>query len=231
MTSLPYGSDPLAVLPAWVLRHCPERARVLEIGAGRGEHGYAALLKAHGAYLVGVDPDSAIAENPYLDERYQMTIEAFARKERVAFDCAYAFFVVEHIAEPLPFLHACRSLLREGGAFFALTPNLHHYFGAAAKVSTLLGIEDWLLRRLRGDTVVESYHFPVQYRLNDANAIQENARRAGFRDVELCYFDMPARFEVYFPRLLRWGPRLYARALYALRIRRLMGFVMLKLTS
>ena len=230
ITTLPYGSDPLNVLPAWVVQHCPPQAVVLEIGAGRGEHGYPAQIKQHGAYLVGVDPDSAIVDNPYLDEKYQMTIEEFAAKHPRKFDCAYAFFVVEHVTDPVAFLTACRALLKEGGAFFALTPNLQHYFGTMAKASTALGVEDWLLRRLRGAEMIESYHFPVQYKLNDAHTIQRHALQAGFRKVELCYFDMPARFEVYLPAFLRWAPRLYARCAYALGLNRFMGFLMLKVT-
>jgi hypothetical protein len=51
--SMPCGSDPLIVFPEWIVQHCQPNATVLEVGAGRGEHGYPDHIKKHVGRLVG----------------------------------------------------------------------------------------------------------------------------------------------------------------------------------
>jgi 2-polyprenyl-3-methyl-5-hydroxy-6-metoxy-1,4-benzoquinol methylase len=95
-----------------------------------------------GHRLVGIDPDPGIYDNPYLHERYQTTLEAFVQCETRQFNAIYTQMVLEHIKEPSTFASAVFRLLKPGGAFFSVTPNLAHYFGIASYLAGRLGLQD-----------------------------------------------------------------------------------------
>ncbi len=231
LSSLPSTTDVLIDFPRWVTQHCDHTAIVLEVGAGKGKDGEAVPIQQKVARLIGIDPDSAIAQNPYLDERYQMSIEDFAKDRDFSFDCLYTIAVLEHITRPREFLSACRSLLKPGGMLFGVTPNLWHYFGMATKLSASLGIEDWLLERLIGTQAKASYHFPTAYRLNSIRAIRSTLEQAGFQEIEFKCFDSPNNCEYVFPKLLRWFPSFYSRLVYTLRLPQFMGLIMFRATA
>ena len=136
-------------------------------------HGYPINIRSRvgDVTLVGIDPDKAIRDNPYLDERYVATAEQFAELDTRQFDCIYCMFVAEHVRDPVPFMSACQNLLKPNGNFFAMTCNYWHYFGMLATISERLGIQDGLLARLRGKQFTESYHFKTEYKLNDQRSI------------------------------------------------------------
>ncbi|MBA4160340.1 MAG: methyltransferase domain-containing protein [Gemmatimonadetes bacterium] len=230
LSALPANTDLMAEFPRWIMQECDPASVVLEIGAGEGKYGYPAAIRSQVARLVGIDPDSALARNPYLDDRYPGTVEEFAREHDARFDCLYSMFVLEHVSDPAGFLTACRSLLRPRGKLFAATPNLWHYFGATAKATAALGVEDWLLERLRGREMKESYHFPTAYRMNSVRALTRALAQAGFRQVDFRCFDEPSRFQVYLPPPARWFPSFYSRLVYTLGLPQAMGILMFKAT-
>jgi SAM-dependent methyltransferase len=231
LSSLPSHIDVLTEFPRWITQHCDSTSIVLDVGAGQGKTGNAVIIRQKVARLVGVDPDSNIMQNPYLDECYQTSIEDFAKSHDSDFDCLYATFVLEHITEPRKFLSACRSLLKPGGMLFGITPNLWHYFGLTTKLSALLGIEDWLLGHLMGTGVKNSYHFPTAYCLNSIRAIRHTLAQTGFQEVEFRCTDQTRRFKSYFPKPLRWLPSSYSRLIYMLRLPQLMGLIMFRATA
>src|SRR5437764_9863445 len=141
ISSLPSTIDVLEEFPAWIVQYCNPHSVVLDVGAGAGKTGNPVHIRPHIARLVGVDPDATIAQNPYLDEGHQTTLEDFALDRGHVFDCLYTSFVIEHITRPHTFLQSCQSLLKPGGTLFAITPNLWHYFGMTTKISATLGIE------------------------------------------------------------------------------------------
>lgn len=228
VSSLSAQTDVASEFPRWIIQNCNRTSLVLDVGAGRGRAGTPELIQPNVARLVGVDPDPIIAQNPYLDEHYQARIEDFAREKSSSFDCLYTRFVLEHVTQPLPFLSACRTLLKPGGMLFGVTPNLWHYFGMATKVSAALGIEDWLLERLIGREAKDTYHYPTAYSLNSVRAIKRTLARAGFREVEFKCFDQAKRFEFYFPKLCRWFPRFYTWLVYTFSVPQIMGIIMFK---
>ena len=79
IASLPSHVDVLAEFPRWVTQYCGCTSIVLDVGAGKGRTGFEADIRSRVTRLVGVDPDADIELNPYLDERYQGTIEDFAK--------------------------------------------------------------------------------------------------------------------------------------------------------
>lgn len=231
LSYLPSSTDVRIEFPKWICQYCNSESAVLDVGAGKGRTGHALAIKPNVARLVGVDPDASIEENPYLDERYQASIEAFAKEYDSNFDCLYSTSVLEHVTQPGEFLAACRSLLKPGGMLFSVTPNLWHYFGLTTRASASVGIEDWLLERLVGVQLKASYHFPTAYRLNNLRTLKSRLASAGFREVEFKFFDPPEDFKYVFPRPLRWFPGCYSRLVYTLRLPQIMGLIMLRATA
>src|SRR5262249_34942347 len=156
----------------WVSASCTPDSWVLDVGAGRDMHSIDAALRPQVDYLVGIDPSDDIFLNTALHERHRATIEEFACQTEHRFDVIFCTMVLEHVTDAQAFLSACRSLLKPGGTFLAVTPNVRHYFGFATKLASNLGINEWLLDRLIGKEVKETYHFPTFYKVNSVPAIQ-----------------------------------------------------------
>src|SRR6266567_2141062 len=199
LSYLPSTIDVQTEFSRWFTQYCNTTSSVLDVGAGRGRTGHAAIIRPQVSRLVGVDPDGSIIENPYLDERYQASIEEFAKKRDSCFDCLYSTSVLEHVTDPYEFLLACGSLLKPGGMLFSVTPNLWHYFGITTRISATLRIEDWLLDRLVGAQFKASYHFPTAYCLNNIRILKRILAQTGFREVEFKCVDPPNGFEYVFP--------------------------------
>jgi SAM-dependent methyltransferase len=213
----PAGIDQFALFEGWVREHATPSAVLLDVGAGDGDQPYPTNLASHVARIVGVDPDEGILRNERIDERVHAPFEAFAADHAGQFDLAVAVYVVEHIADPAPFVAALHRCLRPGGSAFLLTPNRWHYFGAAALAAQRLHVDEWLLHRLRDETVLHDHHFPIQYRLNSARAIRRVATEAGFRAVELRMIDEPGIYQPYFPARLRALPVWYSQLIHRRR--------------
>ena len=212
----------------WVLTDLSPHAVVLEVGTGRGVFDYPLHIRKSVHCLVGVDPDPGICDNPYLDERYQTTLEAFAQGETRQFDAIYTHMVLEHVEDPSAFVSAVYQLLKPGGAFFSVTPNLVHYFGMASYLSERLGIQDWLLRRLRGDSTIDSYHFKATYLMNTIWTLQRLFRKVDAARVDFRMLESVSDFACYFPRPLKFIPSLHSSLMYALRLYPFMGTILFR---
>jgi 2-polyprenyl-3-methyl-5-hydroxy-6-metoxy-1,4-benzoquinol methylase len=142
------SDDQFDVLARWLAEIASPGDSLLEIGSGDGDDHYFSLIRPLVGRIVGVDPDPHGAGHAGLDEWHQTGIESFATnldRGGALFDIALAVYVVEHVAEPAGFFGAAQSCVRPGGSLFVVTPNLWHYFGAAARVSMELGVADRLL--------------------------------------------------------------------------------------
>ncbi len=256
--------DQYAVLAAWVKEVASPTDALLDIGAGDGDDAYSSLIRPLVARFAGVDPDSRSRQNPALDEWHPVTIEAFAARLTAAgggagdpgppapFDVALAIYVAEHIDDPVAFLSASRSCLRPGGSLFVITPNLAHYFGAAAKTAMALRIDDRLLDALRKHQDERQHsarhhhphhrhdgaahggraaHFPLSYKMNTVRALRLAAGRAGFSALEVRHLENSAVFETYFPGRLGAIPRGYARLVHGLGASAFFGTLICRLVN
>lgn len=221
-------NDSVRRFAKWVAKSCTPDVRVLEIGAGEGRRpARLTPVFAHASTVVGVDPDVAILQNRRLVERHHTTLEQFSASHPGEFDVALAVFVLEHVVDPHAFVQSCARVLAPGGRLFALTMNLYQYFGLATWAASRLHISDRILLALKGQEVMDRYHFATQYRLNTMRRLSKELDQAGFASVEYRCFDQTNRFQWYLPNSLRWFPPLYTKAVYAMQMPSLMGHLSL----
>ena len=226
-------------LLGWVLGDLSVRRsprRLLDVGGGGSFYDFAGRLRPHVEWMVGVDPAATVLERPWLDEAYALTVEQFAddhrdrlEQDQQHFDAALCVYVIEHVEQPLEFLTSVRSLLKDGASLFGVTPNLMHYFGATSALATRVGLEDWLLRRVRAGDLIEAYHSPVRYRLNTIGTLARTAQAAGFAELEVRGLEQPGIFETYFPSRLRAAPRIYSHLINRMGLPGLCGTLMFRL--
>jgi SAM-dependent methyltransferase len=226
--SLPRGTDAMAAFVEWIAGDCRSDMVVLDIGAGYDRNHVDAALKPLVGRLVGIDPADTILQNRSLDERHRLTLEEFARTEERRFDLILASWVLEHLVDPHAFFLTCRRLLKSGGAFYAITPNLWHYFGLTTKTTAAVGLEDWALGRLMGAQRKAEYHYPTRYRSNSVPALKQVLEQSGFRSAEFRCSDNPDDYDYVVPPALRFAPRLYSRLVYRLRLPVLMGRLIIR---
>jgi SAM-dependent methyltransferase len=156
-----------------ILRRLEPNMEVLDLGAGAGrvaQMNFRGLVRR----VAGLDPDSRVANNPYLDEAH------VGRGDRLPFanerfDLVFCDNVLEHVEEPGAVLEEVARVLRPGGWFLAKTPNRTHYMTLAARCTPTLFHR--FINRLRGRPVADT--FPTLYRINTPSAVQQCAARCG----------------------------------------------------
>lgn len=212
----------------WVADSTPAGAAVLNVGGGCNASGDFPLIRRRAGSLIAVDPSAQVAGNRDADERYQQTLEDFALEHADRFDVAFAVFVMEHVADPAAFTRAAARVLKPGGAFMALTLNQWHYFGLATWGTSRLGLNEWLLRRVRDPAQVDEYHFRTEYRINSTRSVSRHLERAGFSRVEFRMWDQPRAYEPYLPERLTGLATAWSHTAYRLRSPQLMGHLTFK---
>lgn len=127
--------------------------------------------------LTGIDACAeAMARHPYLHERVIGDIHHLPFSDD-AFTLLTARSVVEHIAQPLPFLREARRVLKPGGRFLFATPNYCHY---QVLIASMIPdpIKVRLIRYLEGRREVDV--FKTYYCLNVPSRVEKLALQAGF---------------------------------------------------
>lgn len=214
---------PVRAFGRWVAESAPPSADVLNIGGGCNRSGTLPGVRRRARRLVTVDPSTQVWQDTLADERHQATLEDFARDHEACFDVAFAVYVLEHVADPVGFSEAAARVLRPGGSFLALTLNRWHYFGLTTWATSRLGVEEWVLRRVRDPDVVREYHVPTEYRMNTIHGVSRQFEKASFAQVELRMWDLPRLYQPYLPGPLDRFPAAWNRAAYALDRPGLMG--------
>jgi SAM-dependent methyltransferase len=121
---------------------------------------------------------------------------------------AYAYNVVEHVADPARFLTSVNQILRPGGVFWALTPHGRHPFCWLARITEQVGGKARARERLRQDTGYTVNAYPSYYRLNTRRAVERNAGKIGFSGGRFEYYPC-LQWDTYFPDFMRWIPHAY----------------------
>lgn len=175
----------------WVAARLAPDSRVLDLGCGRG--GVVERLGALGCWT-GCDPDW----HSLKEHRRTQLARSQAGSERLpfvdaTFDVVIASWVLEHIPCPAWTFGEVARVLRPGGRFFFLTPNLRHPIPRLSQwLARLKVLQKKLVavvyRRASADT------FPVHYRANTVEGIAQLAAQAGLRLVQMEWVDDPSYF-------------------------------------
>jgi SAM-dependent methyltransferase len=170
-------------LEALVRAHLNPRSHVLDLGCGRG--GVVELIWRNVELAAGLDPDvPSLAEHrapgmPVICGRGEHL--PFAAE---SFNLIVCLWVVEHLESPEVVLREVRRVLRPGGHFVFLTPNLRNPLLLMNRVAKALPqLQRRIVPRLYGR--VEADTFPVRYRANTEAAIRAQAARCGLEVVTL----------------------------------------------
>jgi len=164
-------------LEAIVRSHVTPHSRVLDLGCGRG--GVVELLWRDVKLAAGLDPDSpslseyrtpgmpvvrGVGEHlPFVDD---------------SFDLIVCVWVLEHLRDPGATLREVRRVLRAGGHFVFVTPNLRNPLMLANRIGKALPtLQKRLVPRFYGR--IEADTFPVRYRANTVAAIRAHAKASG----------------------------------------------------
>ncbi len=181
----------------------PDRASVLEIGAGNGA--LLAHLRTLGfGELVGIEPSLKAAESSAADLRSLIRVESFdpGRLPPAHFTLVIANQTLEHVCDPFDLLAAARRLLKPGGALMMVSHNYRH----------------WLMRLLGAHSpIIDIEHLQVF----SPKSLEFALRRAGFAEARIEPFANAYPLH-YWTRLLPI-PRLIKRPLHAAFRRRAAG--------
>lgn len=155
----------------------------MDLGCGRG--GVVELIWRDVKLAAGLDPDirslsrHRAAGMPLVGGRGDEL--PFADE---SFDLVVSIWVLEHLRSPESVLREVLRVLRPGGHFVFLTPNLRNPLLALNRLGRALPqMQRRLVPRLYGR--VEADTFPVQYRANTVSTLRMLAERTGLRVAEI----------------------------------------------
>jgi ubiquinone/menaquinone biosynthesis C-methylase UbiE len=152
------------------------------------------VLKPHVASIraYGLDIDPRVG--PLYHSEFALGSLASLPFRQGVFDLVVSEYVLEHLTEPAACLGEIARVLRPGGMFLALTPNLYSYKAIAAMATPYAFHQH--MGRLRFGAGHEEDMYPTVYRCNTAHTIKKAAARSGFQDVSISYItNGPTWFE------------------------------------
>lgn len=202
------------------------RGRVLDIGCGPNFPAHLTRLSELPSQLDGVDPAADISDRSDLALTWGTSFEDAPIPE-AAYDFAFAYNVVEHVAAPQPFFEKLSRILKPGGVFWALTPHALHPFAYLVRTIQGLGLKERYARNRIG---INDY--PAYYRLNSVSQVSRAVHGGRFAQAD--FFRLPCtNWDHYFPPRLRFIPHAYDRLagvkrgpfmlLFAMRLTRASG--------
>jgi SAM-dependent methyltransferase len=169
-----------------VARHLTAETCVLDLGCGRG--GVLERLHSRASFVAGLDPDwRSLREHRAPAIALSCGVAGALPYVDGAFDLVCCSWVLEHLAEPGRAFAEVARVLRIGGHFVFLTPNVRHP----------LVMLNWALGWTRGQLVNRLYDrrepdiFPACYRASSAIRIERLAQSAGMERVSLQFIGDP----------------------------------------
>ena len=173
---------------------------VLDFGAGRGKSDLF-NFRGQAAKVIGVDIDSDIEQNPYLDECHILPPDGKIPLADESIDVAYSSNVLEHVQNPRVVLKEIGRVLKSAGVFVVKTPNRNHYVAMGARC-TPLAFHKWFNKK-RGRE--EQDTFPTCYRCNSKRQIEEALQDSGLELHELQYWEGRPEYTRVFPLMYVLG--------------------------
>jgi SAM-dependent methyltransferase len=155
--------------------------RILDAGCGTGKFFGMEFAKNAGCRLVGID----LRENLNLNSEIHFGVRAQLGHlpfSDGSFDVVNCRLVIEHVEFPDAVLKEFYRVLKPGGRLAIFTPNLLHYFGAAASL-TPHWFHVWFNSRVRGFDDADI--FPTRYRANTRHRLRKLFLKSGFTGAEI----------------------------------------------
>jgi SAM-dependent methyltransferase len=170
-------------LEALVRSRVTPDSRVLDLGCGRG--GVVELVWRDVKLATGLDPDSpSLAEHRAPGMPVIRGVGERLPFAGASFDLVVCVWVLEHLEEPEATLREVRRVLRPGGHFLFVTPNLRNPLVWLNRLGKALPrLQQRLVPRLYGREEADT--FPVQYRANTVKALRDQVRECGLEVAEL----------------------------------------------
>ncbi len=155
--------------------------RVLDAGCGAGKFFRADFAAQIPCRRIGLDIQPELRHNEKLHFRAQGDVAHLPFGDGTV-DVVICRWVIEHLRQPsLAFAEFSR-VLNSSGRLALFTPNLLHYYGAAAKL-TPHGFHLWFNRRVRGFD--EADISPTTYGANTTRRLRSLLANAGFSRIEI----------------------------------------------
>lgn len=155
----------------------------LDVGCGRGigrDVGYQWAVRDAADGFWGLEPDEGVQPVDGLFDNFQHALMETADLPADTFDVAYSSMVMEHVADPEAFFGALRRCLKPGGVYLFATPNAASLVPWLTKVTHRLKIDEFALRLVRGQSEIDEYHYPVQFRCNSVKQVRRICQQNGF---------------------------------------------------
>ena len=176
--------------------------RILDAGCGAGKFFRMGLARQLGCYVVGVDLQPNLATNLAIDLGVRANLKDLPFSAG-SFDVVNCRLVIEHLDDPLAALRGFHRVLKPGGRLAIFTPNLLHYFGAAARC-TPHWFHLWFNSKVRGFDANDI--FRTYYRANTRRRLRALLRESGFSRAEVALYEGA-------PKVLAFNRLLYGMGL------------------
>lgn len=184
-----------------VIRSRPGPQRVVDIGCGRGIGTRAALfdrLRPECSEFIGVEPDQSVEPVSGVFTKFHRSTFEDSDIPDESVDIAYSCMVMEHVTDPVAFMSRLHRALRPGGQYIFMTVNGAHYFAIISNALRRLGMDEHVLRMVRGRQAVDSYHYPTAYKFNDRARISRICSDVGMPCPRFVFAEHPGA-SCYFP--------------------------------
>lgn len=175
----PSGDQLEAIVRGYLTRD----SNMLDLGCGRG--GVAELLWGDVRLAAGLDPDlESLTSHRAAGMPVVRGVAENLPFAADSFDVVVSIWVLEHLVDPLSTFIEVRRVLRPGGHFVFLTPNLRNPLMVINRLGKALpALQRRLVPRVYGRDEADT--FPVQYRANTERDIKTYAQGSGLKVVEL----------------------------------------------
>jgi len=153
----------------------------LDVGCGRApfpnNESLSGELSRRCERMVGIDPDPAVLENPFVHDRQQLTLDEFFPDEK--FDLITARMVVEHVQSPDAFVDGLVRATDIGSRVIFFTVNWLSLTAIAAHC-TPMSVHNWVKRFLWRTAARDT--FPTAYRMNQRHVLRSLMQAKGFKE-------------------------------------------------
>jgi SAM-dependent methyltransferase len=168
---------------AMVRSHVSRDSSVLDLGCGRG--GVVELLWRDVKLAAGLDPDAlSLSEHRAAGMPILRGVGEHLPFVDESFDLIVSLWVLEHLRDPAGVLREVHRVLKPGGHFVFVTPNMRNPLMLANRIGKALpSLQRRLVPRVYGREEADT--FLVQYRANTVGAIRAHAQASSLQIYDL----------------------------------------------